>query len=156
MLLLTTIVKAQQIRFGDKEYSNISISVDPYASYKEKSPNLTFEFEYVCYFLYIKPSVQIFPALEGGYIDTAVGLGLTLIQGYEENWRLYGGIRLGHNWRGSEDYPLFGWELGIDKRITDRFSIGIGSTLDWREDFKYTGGDPAYQINGKVRFRYNL
>jgi hypothetical protein len=156
IVLLPLLGFTQQVRFGDKEYSNISISIDPYASYKESSINAIFEFEYVPNWGYIKPSLQVFPALEGGYVDLAVGFGLNLIQGYEEDWRLYGGIRLGHIFRGNEGYPLFGWELGLDRRISKDFSIGIGSTLDWREDFLFTGGDPAYRLNGKIRFRFNL
>jgi len=156
MVLLINIVNGQSLEFGKREYTSLSVTVEPYSSFKEKSINMTFEFEYVSNWGYIKPSIQIFPALEGGYIDTSAGLGLNLTSGYFEDWRYYGGIRLGHIFRGNEGYPLFGWEAGIDKKITDNFYIGLRGTLDWREDFLYTGGKPDYQFNGGIRFRHNL
>jgi len=148
-LLITGLSYAQGLQFGDNESTNISISIEPVASI-----NTTLEFEYICYFLYIKPSLQLSPS--NNYTDTSVGLGLNLTSGYFEDWRYYGGIRLGHIFRENQNYPLFGWEAGIDKRITEKLYIGLRSTLDWREDYLYSGANPKYKFNGSIRLTYKL
>lgn len=153
-LLITGLSYAQELQFGDNESTNISISIEPLSSINEESLNATFEFEYICHFIYIKPSIQILPSIN--YIDTAVGLGLNLNSGYFEDWRYYGGIRLGHIFREDQNYPLFGWEAGIDKKITEQLYIGLRSTLDWREDYLYSGANPEYQFNGSIRITYKL
>lgn len=153
-LLITSLSYAQGLKFNDNESTNISISIEPYSSYKESSLNATFEFEYICHSIYIKPSVQILPAIN--YIDTAVGLGINLTSGYFNNITYYTGIRLGHIFRKDSDYPLFGFEGGINFKLTDKLYIGPRATLDWREDFKDSYAQPEYQFNGSIRILFKL
>jgi len=145
-LLLTNLASAQ--KFGSTEYTSASITFDPNGTYQEKSLNATFEFQYTCHWLYIKPSVQVLPSIN--YIDTALGLGVVLDKGYYQDWIYYGGIRLGYIHRGAT-YPLFGWECGFDKKITDNLYIGLRATYDWREDFEFSGADAEYQFNGGIK-----
>jgi len=146
-LLLTNLASAQ-IKFGSTEYVSTSITIEPKSSIKEKSLNATFEFQYTCHWLYIKPSVQILPSIN--YIDTALGLGVVLDKGYYQDWIYYAGIRLGYIHRGAT-YPLFGWEAGFDRKITDNLYIGLRATYDWRTDFDFSYSDAEYQFNGGIK-----
>jgi len=150
-LLLTNLASAQ--KFGSTEYTSVSITIEPSSSIKEKSLNATFEFQYSCHWLYIKPSVQILPSIN--YIDTAVGLGVVLDKGYYQDWVFYSGIRLGFIHRGAT-YPLFGFEGGIDRKITDNVYIGLRATYDWREDFEFSGANAEYQFNGGIKLTYKF
>jgi len=145
-LLLTNLASAQ--KFGSTEYTSTSITIEPNSSIKEKSLNATFEFQYTCHWLYIKPSVQVLPSIN--YIDTALGLGIVLDKGYYQDWIYYAGIRLGYIHRGAT-YPLFGWECGFDRKITDNFYIGLRATYDWRTDFDFSQADAEYQFNGGIK-----
>jgi len=151
ILLSTAICSAQWITFPKEEYTMITIGTDPYASYKESSINLLAEFTLVSHFGYVKASGQILPGLTGGYYDISGGVGLnqqSAILGVET--RLYEGIRLGHIWRGeSENYssyngPLFGIDLGVDFKITDKFLLGGRFTNDYRSDMEYSGADAQW------------
>lgn len=153
-LLITTLSNAQELKFGNTEYITISVIFEPLSSIKEKSINATFEFQYVPSFFYIKPSIQILPSIN--YIDTTVGLGLILEKGYFQDWLFYGGIRLGYIHRKSETYPLFGWETGIDKKITNTFYLGLRATYDWRTDFDFSGANAKYQFNGGIKATYKF
>jgi hypothetical protein len=161
VLLIGMTGNSQGIRFGEKENFTASLSVDPMATIKEKSPNVVAEIELVSYWKYVKASVQVLPSLQGGYLDLAGGLGLNLTSGYFEQMRYYGGIRLGVIKRGfTEDetytYPLFGFEGGINYNVTDKFFIGIRATSDYRSDFKYSGAKPFYRNSGFVKLGFNF
>jgi len=146
-LLLTNLASAQ--KFGNTEYTTASITIEPKSSIKEKSLNATFEFQYTCHWLYIKPSVQVLPSIN--YIDTALGLGVVLDKGYYQDWIYYGGIRLGFIHRGKSQYPLFGFEAGFDVKITEHIYFGPRGTLDWRTDFDFSGAKAKYQGNGGIK-----
>jgi len=150
-LLLTNLASAQ--KFGSTEYTSASITIEPNSSIKEKSLNATFEFQYTCHWLYIKPSVQVLPSIN--YIDTAVGLGVVLDKGYYQDWIYYAGIRLGYIHRGAT-YPLFGWECGFDRKLTNNLYIGLRATYDWRTDFDFSQADAEYQFNGGIKCTYKF
>ncbi len=139
------------LHFVDKEYFTFSVLVDPGGSIKEKGLNLSAELELVSKWGYVKATTQVFPALEGGYIDLAGGLGLNLTSGYFDEWRGYAGIRLGTIFRGNYQYPLFGLESGIEIPISSKFYIGAVITYDLRTDMKFSGAREEYQGNGKVK-----
>jgi len=153
LLLMCNIGIAQELNFGSTEYVSTSVTIEPNSSIKEKSLNATFEFQYSCHWLYIKPSFQILPAIN--YVDTALGLGILLDKGYYQDWVFYGGIRLGYIHRGVT-YPLFGFEGGFDRKITNNVYIGLRATYDWREDFEFSGADAEYQFNGGVKLTYKF
>jgi len=153
LLLFALQVNAQQLDFGSTEYVSASVTLDPNGSYQEKSLNATFEFQYSVHWLYIKPSVQILPSIN--YVDTALGLGILLDKGYYQDWVFYSGIRLGYIHRGVT-YPLFGFEGGFDRKITNNVYIGLRATYDWREDFEFSGADAEYQFNGGVKLTYKF
>jgi len=153
LLLMCNIGLAQQLDFCDTEYTTISVTIEPNSSIKEKSLNATFEFQYSCHWLYIKPSVQILPSIN--YVDTAVGLGILLDKGYYQDLIFYSGIRLGYIHRGVT-YPLFGFEGGFDRKITNNVYIGLRATYDWRTDFEFSQADAEYQFNGGVKLTYKF
>lgn len=146
-LLLSSIASAQ-FQFGKQEKFKYSLSVDPTATWKEKSPNLVGEIELENYWMYVKGTVQVLPALKGGYIDAGMGVGLNFTSGQFENVRYYAGGRLCLVNRGGTVYPLAGYEFGMTFKIGEKLFVGGRITGDWREDFKYTGGDPAVRHSG--------
>ena len=135
---------------------NVSISIDPKATIKEASLNLVAEIELQERVFYIKATTQVLTALEGGYLDFGGGMGLNTTLGLFEPFRVYGGIRLGIIKRGSQSYPLFGYESGIDYNLSEDYFIGLRATYDNREDFLYSGADPFYRFSGFVRFGYRF
>ena len=135
---------------------NVSISIDPKATIKEESINLVAEIELQERVFYIKATTQVLTALEGGYLDFGGGMGLNTTLGLFEPFRVYGGIRLGIIKRGSQSYPLFGYESGIDYNLSEDYFIGLRATYDNREDFLYSGADPFYRFSGFVRFGYRF
>ena len=148
LLLLSINCSAQNLDFGDTEYTSFSVTFEPFSSVKEESINATFEFQYVPSWFYLKPSIQILPSIN--YIDTAVGVGIILDKGYTPDWIYYGGIRGGFIHRKNNSYPIFGWEAGIKQKIAGNFYLGARFTLDWRTDFDFSGADAKYQGNGGV------
>jgi len=153
LLLMCNIGIAQELNFGSTEYVSASVTIEPNSSIKEKSLNATFEFQYSVHWLYIKPSVQILPSIN--YVDTSVGLGILLDKGYYKDWVFYSGIRLGYIHRGVT-YPLFGFEGGFDRKITNNVYIGLRATYDWREDFEFSGANAEYQFNGGIKLTYKF
>ena len=135
---------------------NVSISIDPKATIKEESINLVAEIELQERVFYIKATTQVLTALEGGYLDFGGGMGLNTTLGLFLSFRVYGGIRLGIIKRGSQSYPLFGYESGIDYNLSEDYFIGLRATYDNREDFLYSGADPFYRFSGFVRFGYRF
>ena len=150
-VLLLTSVSFAQVDFGKKEYFTFSVGIDPTATIERKSPNLVAEIELVEKSFYIKAGVQILPALEGGYIDYAGGAGINITSGIFEEFRYYGGVRLGVIKRESYSYPLFGFEGGIDYNISESTFIGLRSTYDKRTDFEFWGGETEYRLSGFIR-----
>lgn len=146
------------VRFKKTEHFSISLSIDPTSSVKEKGVDALIEVEYN-WLLNIKAGIENFQALEGGYTSFTGGIGFNLTHGFQERFVYTGGIRLGVIHRGfltedSGSYPLFGWEGQVNYRIAPNFIIGLRGTLDWREDFLYTGGDPSYRGSGFVTLKY--
>lgn len=169
-LLLTISVNAQMLQKIGEEFTTITIAVDPYASYKENGINIVGEFTLVSYFGYIKAGIELFPGLEGGYFSVFGGAGFnqksTLVidfLGIDSDVRLYEGIHLGFNHRNAtEKYgssysgPLAGINIGTEMSLWEGTYIGLRATLDWREDFKYSGAEPEAQFNGFVTFSKRL
>ena len=148
--LMIATVSCAQVRFGEKEYFNASFMIDPVATWKEKSPNITTELELVEYWGYVKIGIQVLPDLEGGYFDYAGGFGINLTSGYFEEVRYYGGVRLGTIFRGDERYPLTGIEGGIDFSLNEKTSLRFRATGDHREDMLFSGADPKMIYSGSV------
>lgn len=80
-----------QVRFIDKEYGFISLSIDPSASVKEKGLNLIGEIGLVSYWKYVGLTVQEFTVLEGGYLDVVGEFGVNLTSDRYNNIRYYAG-----------------------------------------------------------------
>lgn len=160
VLLIGTIGNSQ-VRFEDKEYFTASLSVDPMATIKEKSPNLVAEVELVSYWKYVKANLQVLPDLKGGYLDLAGEFGVNLTSGYFEKFRYYGGIRLGCIQRGFTEgqnytYPLVGYSAGINYNLSNKVFVGVRGTGDYRSDFKYWGGAPVVRYSGFVKLGFNF
>lgn len=159
--LLFSIGINAQIQFIDREYTTLSIAVDPSASIKENGLNINAELQLVSYWKYVKVSSQLFTALDGGYIDLTGGFGANLKLDRFDRTRVYSGIRLGFIKRGFNDiktytYPLAGFESGIDFQLTDHLFIGAILTGDYRSDFKYWGGNPIvrYSTFGRIGYKF--
>jgi hypothetical protein len=155
-LFLSSVITQAQLHFSDNVTNNIGIHFEPTSSFRENSFNSTFYFEHISHFGYLKPSIQILPELEDGYIDFALNAGLTMFNGIFEKQRIYAGVRLGLIKRGTITYPLAGLEAGINFKLGNSFIIGARTSMDWREDFKYTFGDPSVQFNGALTLAKEL
>ena len=139
-----------QIKFVNREYFTTSLAIDPNATIKD-GINITPEVELVSYWKYIKLNCQFQPDLLGGYFDYAGSFGINLTSGYFYKYRAYTGIRVGHIRRAQYGYPLAGFEGGIDYNISDKFFVGIRGTGDYRNDFKFSGANPAMRYSGTIR-----
>ena len=152
LLLLPTIALAQlQPHWNEREYFNISMSIDPNASIQEKSLDANLELEYVGK-LYVKVGIEYFPGLSPSYFDWHGAIGVNVMQGLNDEWRAYSGIRLGRIFRESKSRgELFGLETGLDYKINDSFFIGIRGTYDYRNDGIFLGWDDYWRASGFVR-----
>lgn len=155
-LLIWGISNAQALRFNESESTNITISVDPGGSIKEGGLNFSGDLEHVSGWKYVKIGFQSFGALKGGYLDVAGGMGINLTRGYFDQVRFYSGIRLGHIRRGSNGYPLFGTEAGINYKVSKKVSIGVSGLYDYRSDFKYSGANEDWQFSGRFKALFDL
>ena len=155
-LLATGLSSNAQVHFGTKEYFTASIAVDPHASISSKALNVMVELEYVHSAIYIKSSLQVHTGLEGGYIDFGGGVGINLTEGYFEETRAYAGVRLGIIRRDIYNYPLAGFEGGLDHDLSDTIFIGIKGTGDYRSDYKYFNADPKIKYSGFVRIGFKF
>lgn len=158
-LMIQLSMSAQFIKPFEKITTNISLVVDPSASYKEKGLNVGAEINYTENSLYLHSGVQIFPILEGGYVDFTTAIGKAYKIGYFDNIKAYAGGRIGFIWRDNpKPYPTFGAEIGVDYNLTKDVVIGVRNTYDYRGDFKYWGGTPEFVFSffGKVGYILNF
>lgn len=154
LTLLFTTVCFSQFRLNKTEFQQISIVIDPYASYKKNGLNFGFEIENVRS-LYERASVTIFPDLTNGYIDLIGSFGLSFTNGIWERTRYYCGGRLGVIIRNGT-HPTAGIEAGIDTILTDKISIGIRATRDYRSDMEFNDGVNQWRNSGYVRLTFKL
>lgn len=136
ILLLFTVNVFSQIQLGQTQDLQINISVDPVATYNEKSPNLDVNLELVNYGHYVKAGVQILPALLGGYVDVTMTNGFNITVGRFKPLRSYLGARTGLIFRTNNTYPLIGFEGGLSLPVNNTIIIGLRSTYDNRKDMK--------------------
>lgn len=159
LTLLFTVTSAfsqSNLRFMDQEYFTFTTFIDPGASIKEKSIDIGVEIQVVSYWKYVSAGVEILPGLEGGYASYHGAVGVNLTSGYFSKVRYYAGLRLGNIKRGfsngdTQSYPLFGYEAGIDYEVTNGVIVGLRTTSDRREDFKYSGANPEMQQSGSIK-----
>lgn len=161
LIITVLLIVGMTVSAQKKEYSNISLAIDPSASIKEKSPNVVVELELVSYWKYVKASVQVLPDLKGGYIDLTGGFGGNVILDRFSRARVYSGVRLGFIKRGFTSdktftYPLAGVEGGINYNLSESFYVGVRGTGDYRSDFKYSGAEPSMRYSGFVKIGFNL
>lgn len=156
LLMVGLSSSAQGIRFVNDEYLTVQAYVDPVASFKEHGLDFGAEVQLVSHKVYVKAGVENFSVLAGGYTAITGGVGLNLTSGFLYRPRYYGGIRLGVNVRDKTVYPLFGLEGGIDFPITKVLYVGVRGTGDWREDFRFWGGDPEMRWSGFAVVGFNL
>lgn len=134
------------------EMSTISLQLDPSATIKEGSANIYVNIEYVGKLAYINANVQLLDGLKGGYYDFGGTIGANLYNSKFKDLRVFTGVRLGFIKRGYKEsntytYPLFGIEGGISKKITNRVYVVARATYDYRQDFQFSGADPAYRAS---------
>jgi hypothetical protein len=150
LLLLICASVQGQIKFKDKETFNVSVVLDPKASFKEKALNLGLEIEYSGT-VYARASVTTFSALKGEYYDFTGAFGGTLSLNKLE---AYSGIRIGLIRRSTFTYPTYGLEVGLNYKLIDNLLVGIRSTYDYRSDFIFTGGEASFRYSGFIKIGY--
>ena len=154
-LMMCLNISAQFIKPFERTTTNISIVIDPYATYKEGGLNIGAEINYTENSLYIHSGVQTFTVLSEGYVDFTTALGKAYKIGYFDKIKTYVGGRLGFIWRESPvPYITFGAEAGIDYNLTDNFIIGVRSSYDYRGDFKYWKTSPDFRFNSFLKIGY--
>ena len=156
LLLLISLNTYSQISMFERKFTAVNIMADPYASYKEGGINIGGEIEYVGEWGYVKTGVQTFAVLDGGYIDWTNAMGINLKLGYFDHQRIYFGGRGGWIIRGGNPYPTVGVEGGYDYIFDSGFIIGLRSTYDYREDFKYWGGEGEFRPSGFIKIGFKL
>lgn len=156
-VVLSLSTQAQsRLRFNDKEYFNISMSIDPTASYKEKSIDIAAEIEYVG-LIYAKAGFEFLPGLNPNYFDVHGAMGLNCVLGRFDPTRIYAGIRLGRIFRENKSRgELFGLETGVDIPITETLFIGARATYDYRNDGVVLGWQPFWRASGFIRVGFNF
>lgn len=156
ILILTMLAflnsNAQFIKPAEVVSTNISILIDPKASYKEGGLNYGFEINYTEKLFYIHTGLQLFPALQVDYFDWTTGAGIAYKIRYFDNFKLYGGGRLGIIFREKYPYSTYGAEFGLDYNLTEKIIIGLRSTYDYRSDFKYYGAPADWRFSTFVKF----
>ena len=149
-LILFASISIAQPQLIDGEYFRFRVGLDPVATYKEKSPNINLNIELIESFFYVSGGMQFLPDLEGGYVDYAGAGGLNFSWNRWQEIRMYGGIRIGTIYRGSSQYPLFGYEGGVDFKVANKVFLGLKGTFDNRKDFRFSGAEPEYLFSGFV------
>ena len=149
--LLSITTTAQGIHVNTKEYFTLSTSIDPRASYKQKSIDIAAEIEYVGA-VYAKAGFEYFPGIAPSYFDVHGAMGMNAMIGRYDKVRLYSGIRLGRIFRENKSRgELFGLESGIDLNITEKSFIGLRATYDYRNDGVVLGWEPYWRASGFMR-----
>lgn len=147
LLLISNFVSAQ-FKVNDETSTNISVLVDPSASLKEKGLNIGAEINYREDGLYLHTGIQSFAVLPGNYLDWTTGIGIKFKY---NDFNPYIGGRLGFIKRGKENpYSTYGAEAGIDYTL-GKFLVGLRSTYDLRNDFKYYGANSDWRFSTFVK-----
>lgn len=133
-----------QSSYDKINFSSISITIDPYASYKENGLNIGLEVEKDYRFLYLRGELRNFSKLKGNYWDISSVIGLNFLV---KNLIFYTGGRGGIIFRGSHHYPTLGFEGGINI-LVHKFIFGMRLTNDYRSDFKFWGGKNKMVASG--------
>lgn len=154
ILLATTVSLQAQFRINTTEFQQISLVMDPYASYKENGLNIGLEIENVR-MLYERFSITNFSALNNGYTDLIGALGLSFTRGIWEKTRFYAGGRLGVIIRNGT-HPTAGIECGIDTNLWEAMSIGLRATRDYRSDMEFNDGVNQWRNSGYIRLTFKL
>lgn len=158
IMLLISIGANAQVKFFDQTHEQINLIFDPNASFKESGINIGTEFEYVYQGFYIKQGVQNFAVLKGGYTDLITTFGTSFKVGKINNNRFYTGVRAGWILRGSQVYATGGFEAGFDYIFKNGLTIGVRTTRDYREDFKYSFANPKsiQSVFIKIGYKINI
>lgn len=151
-LFITVSANAQFfLRLHDTITTNISFVVDPAASKKESGLNIGAEINYTEKAIYIHTGIQSFTVLEGGYYDWTTSGGIAFKIKGSKLFKLYTGPRLGFILREKYPYPTWGVEAGMDITVLKIIVIGLRSTYDDRQDFKYYGAPNEWRLSGFVK-----
>lgn len=156
LLLLISTTMAAQIKKAEVKYNAINIATDPYAMYQEGGLNISFEYEHVENFGYVKVGVEFFPVLDGGYNFLYTAFGFNLKVGNFNNWRPYSGVKAGFVNRGKELYGNFGGEAGINYVFNNGAILGLKTDAIYRSDFLWSGADPEFQGSGYIVIAFKL
>ena len=153
LLLLSTYSQAQDVRFTASAFT------DPIATAKDGF-NIGAAIEYQMSISYFKVQVFSFPDLKGtDYFHlqaTVIGFN------YHNMWkdlRIYGGGKIGAIYRGANPHPTYGGEMGLEwypQGSGNGFYVGVEGSLDWREDFKFSDAEAAFQHNGAIKVGYSF
>lgn len=153
--LLSLTAKAQDKRFTMFTYS------DPVATYKDGF-NAGFGIDYQMSVTYFKAQLFVFPDLNGKTYTEITGtpLGFNLHDMFE-NWRVYGGLKLGVIIRDGGPFPTYGFEAGVDYYFngsSDGVFVGVGVSRDRRTDVKVWDEsiEPYWRNNGFVKFGFTF
>ena len=129
-----------------------SLFSDPVATFKDGA-NIGVSQEYQMNVMYFKAQMFLFPNLRGKTLVemTAVPLGFNYHQKFDD-WRVYGGLKLGAIFRDKTAYGTYGGEMGLDIKIGQNAYIGGVLTYDWREDGRFWNVDPYWRGSGFIRY----
>lgn len=134
-LFLVVFVAAQCLgQFNKDEETFVSLFIDPTFT----DPGFQFGGEILkeMQWGYVYAQLSTYPELQDGYIELIASPGLAFSFFPNQNLQVYGGGRIGANWRGGNPYAMIGMGIRINIKLTDRLYCGLQLCVDHREDQK--------------------
>jgi hypothetical protein len=165
LLLLFTNIIIGQIHLQNEDKYSIQLTTDNVIFQKDIFyAGIEFNAEF-SNGLYVRPQIH-YAALKDGYLEISAGLGInfTYEKTTEYNWKVtqyilnhlngtnfYSGIKLGVINRSATN-GIFGYEAGVAFYITEKISLGLRGSYDFRGDAKfYDGEEWVYNSQGYIK-----
>ncbi len=147
LLVISSIANAQ---FIDKDYTQVSMFIDPTVTYY--GFQIGGEIQKIMHWGYASVAASTYYGFKVAYTDLIGTLGINFNLFNNDIIRYYSGARLGIIWRETSPFPMVGGAVGFDIRLSKfyaktKYYIGTRLWTDYREDQKdqFYGDSGGYQ-----------
>lgn len=130
-LLFTTICSAQ---INTDEETFVSVFMDP--TFEDSGFQFGADILKELEWGYIYAQASTYPELKDGYIDLVFSPGLAFSFFQKQNLQIYGGPRVGVNYRGGNPYAMIGMGIRFQVKLNEWIYTGLQLWVDHREDQK--------------------